>query len=71
MYLAAVKSDSDLAAMLGNRYDDTFRNGKTHSERVHLRCFWVRDNLKYAGEITGCECFRLFHMFAVLTLFPL
>ena len=71
MNLAAVKSDNGLAIMQGNRYDNALCNGKSHAERVHLGWFWMRDNLEYAREIAGCECFRLFHVFVVLTLFPL
>ena len=71
MNFAVVKSDSSLAAMPGDCYNNTFCDSKSHAERVHFGCFYVRDNLEYAGEVAGCECFRLFHVFVVLTLFPL
>ena len=71
MDLAAVKSNSGLPIAAGNRYNNAFCNGKSHTERVHFGWFWVRNDFEYAGEIAGRECFRLCHVFAVLTLFPL
>lgn len=67
----AIKLNSGLAVILENRYDNTFCDGKSHSERVHLGWFWVRDNLEHTRKVAGCECFRVVHVFAILTLFLL
>ena len=68
---ATVKPDGGVGIARADCYNDTLCNSKSHAERVHLGGFGVRDDLEYAREVAGGECFRVFHLFSVMTLFRL